>query len=79
MIASWILRPSELKTQCTKEVLHKGSQATWTRTQVRNNSPRLFRLSYWATSKNTIVRWLPACGILAIVVSEAFPKNSNNN
>ncbi len=51
-------RPKELTVQCTNDVLDTESEASWTRTRVRNKSPWLFRVAYWGTEKGAIVKWL---------------------
>lgn len=64
----------KLVVQCNKGVLNGRSEASWTRKVIRNNSLWLFRVSYWATSTGAtgaIVKWLPACFALAIIVSDA--------
>ena len=65
----------KLIVQCTSDVNRTRAEASWSRTIVLNNSPRVFRISHWATEKYAIVRWLPACGLLLLLVSPVKQKD----
>ena len=67
-------RVIKLIVQCTSDVKNARAKASWIRTTVYNDSPRLFRISHWATEKYVIVRWLPACGLLLLLVSQVKQK-----
>ena len=63
-------RPSELKIQCSQDVLNHRPQATWTRTQVSGKTSLLFPITQWAMGDYAVIKWLPACIALTIIVSD---------
>lgn len=76
-------RLCDLVVQSSKEILESNS-AQWSRKGLQNGSPWMIRLSNWAMSRDheseetvgihtqeTILRWIPACLALAMVVSSA--------
>ena len=77
-------RLCDLVVQSSSGVLEWNPPARWYRTDLRNGSPWIIRLSNWALSRDhgsaekvgtnageAILRWIPACLALAIVVSPA--------
>ena len=77
-------RLCDLVVQSSGEVFKSKSGARWSRTYLRSGSPWMIRISNWALSRDhgsketvgtdvtvAILRWIPACFALAIVVSSA--------
>lgn len=75
-------RLCDLVVQGSKEVLQSNSGARWFRKGLKNGSSWRYRLSNWAMSRDhgsedtvgtdvgvAIIRWIPACLALAVVVS----------
>ena len=75
-------RLCDLVVQSSEEVLFSEPRVRWFRTRLRNGSPWMIRISNWALSRDhgskkpvgtdvreAILRWIPACFALAIVVS----------
>ena len=72
---------SVLIVQCSQHVQTSNPQATWHRTELKNGSPWMIRISNWAMAREIIsedivrtnisiaaVKWIPACIALACVV-----------
>ncbi|KAL8832585.1 MAG: hypothetical protein Q9170_004829 [Blastenia crenularia] len=66
-------RPKALVVQAAEQVLAQSSGATWQRTAVQNKSPWMFRLSCWAFGDLAIVKWIPACALLTVVLVSPLP------
>ena len=75
-------RLCDLVVQCSIKVLESKSSARWRRIGIQNGSPWMIRISNWAMSRDhgsdetvgtdirlAIIRWIPACVALAVVVS----------
>ena len=72
----------DLEVQTSRSVQRPNSKATWYRTELRNGSPWMIRVSNWAMSRELVstdevrtntskaaLRWVPACIALALLVS----------
>lgn len=75
-------RLCRLVVQGSPDVLQSPSKITWYRTEVRDGSPWMIRISNWALSRDrgseddlgtdfakAVCRWIPACLALSVVVS----------
>ena len=56
--------------QCSEDVLNSKSDATWTRTHISDKTSLLIKISQWAVGRNAVIKWLPACVTLMILVSD---------
>ncbi|KAL8735021.1 MAG: hypothetical protein Q9166_001146 [cf. Caloplaca sp. 2 TL-2023] len=63
-------RPKELVVQCSENVLANRSGANWSRISVQNKGPWMFHLAHWASGEFAALKWLPACAVLTVVVSQ---------
>ncbi|MCJ1465048.1 hypothetical protein MMC07_003664 [Pseudocyphellaria aurata] len=66
-------RPCRLVTQCSEAVRSNRSEATWTRTHVRDKTSFLFPVKRWATGQYAPITYIPACVVLSLITFNPFP------
>ncbi|KAL8780987.1 MAG: hypothetical protein Q9194_000589 [Teloschistes cf. exilis] len=66
-------RLTALRVQSSGKVLSAQPAATWNRVAVKGKGPTIVRIANWALRKDSIIRWLPASGALAIMLLNPLP------